>query len=91
MPSMPTAMIATKADRPRRSSPVTLDNSFLPRSGPKSLDRADFTLPRPRGMELRNGAGTLADHLGRRAILKGADPHARAPETLDRVRPGRGP
>jgi len=49
-----------------------LDNPFFARSGPKSLDRADFTLAEAEGMELADGARTLAA-ISAEAILKAAD------------------
>ena len=46
-----------------------LDNPFFGRSGPKSLDRNDFTLEIATGMELSDGARTLAA-VSAEAILK---------------------
>jgi anhydro-N-acetylmuramic acid kinase len=37
-----------------------LDNKFFEKIGPKSLDRSDFTLDLARGLELADGARTLA-------------------------------
>jgi anhydro-N-acetylmuramic acid kinase len=49
-----------------------LDNKFFERSGPKSLDRNDFTLDLARGLELADGARTLAA-VSAAAILKSVD------------------
>jgi anhydro-N-acetylmuramic acid kinase len=49
-----------------------LDNNFFEKSGPKSLDRNDFTLDLARGLELADGARTLAA-VSAEAILKSAD------------------
>ena len=49
-----------------------LDNMFFEKSGPKSLDRNDFTLELARGLELADGARTLAA-VSAEAILKAAD------------------
>jgi anhydro-N-acetylmuramic acid kinase len=48
-----------------------LDNPFFERPGPKSLDRNDFTLAPAEGLELADGARTLAA-VTARAILKSA-------------------
>lgn len=49
-----------------------LDNKFFDRSGPKSLDRNDFTLQFADGLELADGARTLAT-VAAKAILKSVD------------------
>jgi anhydro-N-acetylmuramic acid kinase len=49
-----------------------LDNPFFDRPGPKSLDRNDFTLERAAGMELSDGARTLAA-VSAEAIARSAD------------------
>jgi len=49
-----------------------LDKPFFARPGPKSLDRADFTLAEAEGMDLADGARTLAS-VSAEAILKAAD------------------
>ena len=49
-----------------------LDNKFFEKSGPKSLDRNDFTLDLARDLELADGARTLAA-VSAEAILKSAD------------------
>jgi anhydro-N-acetylmuramic acid kinase len=46
-----------------------LDNNFFEKSGPKSLDRNDFTLDLAQGLELADGARTLAA-VSAEAILK---------------------
>lgn len=49
-----------------------LDNPFFAKPGPKSLDRNDFTLEDVGGLELADGARTLAN-VSAEAILKSAD------------------
>jgi anhydro-N-acetylmuramic acid kinase len=49
-----------------------LDNKFFDKSGPKSLDRNDFTLRLAEGLELSDGARTLAA-VSAEAILKSVD------------------
>ena len=49
-----------------------LDNPFFAKSGPKSLDRNDFTLAHAEGLELADGARTLAA-VSAEAILKSAE------------------
>jgi len=56
-----------------------LDNSFFVRSGPKSLDRNDFTLEAAEGLELADGARTLAA-VSAQAILKAAEHMPAAPQ-----------
>ena len=62
-----------------------LDNPFFEKSGPKSLDRNDFTLAEAEGLELADGARTLA------AVSARGDPEvgrasAGAAEAVDRLR-----
>lgn len=49
-----------------------LDNPYFARSGPKSLDRNDFTLAPAEGLELADGARTLAG-VSAQAILRSAE------------------
>lgn len=49
-----------------------LESPFFDRPGPKSLDRNDFTLDHAQGLDLADGARTLAA-ISARAILKAAD------------------
>ena len=49
-----------------------LANPFFAKSGPKSLDRADFTLAEAEGLELADGARTLAA-VSAEAILKSVE------------------
>ncbi len=49
-----------------------LQNPFFAKAGPKSLDRLDFTLDAVSGLELADGARTLAA-VSAQAILAGAD------------------
>ena len=56
-----------------------LDNPFFKKSGPKSLDRNDFTLELARGLELADGARTLAA-VSAEAILKSVDHLPDAPK-----------
>ncbi|WP_442577691.1 anhydro-N-acetylmuramic acid kinase [Mesorhizobium sp. ASY16-5R] len=49
-----------------------LDAPFFNKPGPKSLDRNDFTLEKARGLELADGARTLAA-VSAEAILKSAE------------------
>src|SRR5690606_23947439 len=56
-----------------------LDNKFFEKSGPKSLDRNDFTLEPARGLELADGARTLAT-VSAEAILKSAEHLPEAPK-----------
>jgi anhydro-N-acetylmuramic acid kinase len=53
-----------------------LDKSFFAKPGPKSLDRGDFTLAEAEGLELADGARTLAA-VSAEAILKSVEhlPH----------------
>jgi len=56
-----------------------LDKPFFDRPGPKSLDRLDFTLDEAAGLELADGARTLAA-VSARAILAAARQMPRAPK-----------
>jgi anhydro-N-acetylmuramic acid kinase len=56
-----------------------LDNPFFAKSGPKSLDRNDFTLALAGGLELADGARTLAA-VSAEAILKSADHLSESPK-----------
>lgn len=56
-----------------------LDNRFFEKSGPKSLDRNDFTLELAQGLELADGARTLAA-VSAEAILKSAEHLPDAPK-----------
>ncbi|WP_269930163.1 anhydro-N-acetylmuramic acid kinase [Aminobacter sp. HY435] len=49
-----------------------LDNPFFEKTGPKSLDRNDFTLALAEGLELSDGARTLAS-VSAEAILKSVE------------------
>jgi anhydro-N-acetylmuramic acid kinase len=49
-----------------------LDSPFFEKAGPKSLDRNDFTLDQAKGLELADGARTLAA-VSAEAILKSAE------------------
>ena len=62
-----------------------LENPFFEKPGPKSLDRNDFTLALVEGLELADGARTLAA-VSAAAILKSADSPAGTAEALDRLR-----
>ena len=55
-----------------------LNKPFFGKPGPKSLDRNDFTLAEAQGMELADGARTLAA-VSARAILKAAEHLPAAP------------
>jgi anhydro-N-acetylmuramic acid kinase len=56
-----------------------LANPFFGRGGPKSLDRNDFTLTEAAGLELADGARTLAA-VSAQAILKSAEHLPEAPK-----------
>ncbi|HEY6630072.1 MAG TPA: anhydro-N-acetylmuramic acid kinase, partial [Rhizobiaceae bacterium] len=56
-----------------------LDNKFFKKNGPKSLDRNDFTLDLARGLELADGARTLAA-VSAEAILRSVDHLPDAPK-----------
>ena len=56
-----------------------LDNPFFAKSGPKSLDRGDFTLAEAEGLELADGARTLAA-VSAEAILKSVEHLPLAPK-----------
>ena len=63
--------IASEGGVMRRVVDDYLDNPFFEKSGPKSLDRNDFTLSKAEGLELSDGARTLAA-VSAEAILKSA-------------------
>ena len=52
--------IASEGEVVRRVVSRYLENPFFAKSGPKSLDRNDFTLEMAAGLELSDGARTLA-------------------------------
>lgn len=56
-----------------------LDNPFFAEAGPKSLDRNDFTLAIAEGLELADGARTLAN-VSAEAILKSVEHLPEAPK-----------
>jgi anhydro-N-acetylmuramic acid kinase len=56
-----------------------LARPFFGRSGPKSLDRLDFSLDEVAGLELANGARTLAA-VSAEAIMKSVDHLPRSPK-----------
>lgn len=56
-----------------------LDSPFFAKAGPKSLDRNDFTLDKARGLELSDGARTLAA-VSAEAILRSGDHVPEAPK-----------
>jgi anhydro-N-acetylmuramic acid kinase len=56
-----------------------LNSPFFAKSGPKSLDRNDFSLSSVEGLELADGARTLAA-VSARAILKSAEHTPKAPK-----------
>ena len=62
-----------------------LDNPFFDTPGPKSLDRNDFTLELAAGLELADGARTLAA-VSAEAILKAAEHMPARAKNLDRLR-----
>jgi anhydro-N-acetylmuramic acid kinase len=64
--------IASEGGVIRRVIDAYLDTPFFDKSGPKSLDRNDFTLEKARGLELADGARTLAA-VSAEAILKSAE------------------
>lgn len=64
--------IASEGDLVRTVVERYLDDPFLQKPAPKSLDRNDFTLDRAEGLELSDGARTLAA-VSAAAILKAAD------------------
>jgi len=64
--------IASEGGVARRVVDAYLANPFFSKSGPKSLDRLDFTLAEAEGLELADGARTLAA-VSAKAILKAAD------------------
>ncbi|MEQ1955089.1 anhydro-N-acetylmuramic acid kinase [Mesorhizobium sp. CN2-181] len=64
--------IASEGGVLRRVVDAYLDNPFFQKAGPKSLDRNDFTLEKASGMELADGARTLAA-VSAEAILKSVE------------------
>ncbi len=72
-------VIASEGDTVAAVIARYLDNPFFGKSGPKSLDRNDFTLDEAEGLELADGARTLAA-LSAEAILKSAEHMPEAPE-----------
>lgn len=64
--------IASEGDVARAVVERYLDKPFFARPGPKSLDRLDFTLDEAAGLELADGARTLAA-VSAEAILKSAE------------------
>jgi anhydro-N-acetylmuramic acid kinase len=72
-------MIATEGGIVRTVVARYLDNPFFDRTGPKSLDRADFSLAEAEGLELADGARTLAA-VSAEAILKAADHMPESPK-----------
>jgi anhydro-N-acetylmuramic acid kinase len=72
--------IASEGGVVRRVVDAYMEKSFFAKSGPKSLDRLDFTLAEAEGLELADGARTLAT-VSAEAILKAAD-HLPAPPKL---------
>ena len=73
-------MIASEGGVVRQVVARYMANPFFGRDGPKSLDRNDFTLEAAYGMELADGARTLAA-VSAEAILKAAE-HLPAPPRL---------
>jgi anhydro-N-acetylmuramic acid kinase len=65
-------MIASEGGVVRAVVDRFMANAFFDRAGPKSLDRGDFTLEEADGLELADGARTLAA-VTAEAILKAAD------------------
>ena len=78
-------VIASEGGANRRVVERYLENPFFEKPGPKSLDRNDFTLALVEGLELADGARTLAA-VSAAAILKSADHLAGTAEALDRLR-----
>ncbi len=64
-------MIASEGEADEGVLTAYLSSPFFAKSGPKSLDRNDFTLEQARGLETANGAATLAK-LTALAILRSA-------------------
>jgi anhydro-N-acetylmuramic acid kinase len=64
--------IASEGDVVRAVVDRYLDNPFFAKPGPKSLDRGDFTLAEADGLELADGARTLAA-VSAAAILKAVE------------------
>ncbi|MEX0409717.1 anhydro-N-acetylmuramic acid kinase [Aquibium sp. LZ166] len=72
-------MIASEGGVVRAVVDRYMDNPFFPRRAPKSLDRLDFTLEEAAGLELSDGARTLAA-VSAEAILKAAEQMPEAPK-----------
>jgi anhydro-N-acetylmuramic acid kinase len=72
-------VIASEGDAVATVVARYLENPFFDRAGPKSLDRNDFTLDEAEGLELADGARTLAA-LSAEAILKSAEHMPEAPK-----------
>lgn len=72
--------IASEGSTQERIVERYLQNPFFMRAGPKSLDRNDFTLDDAEGLELADGARTLAT-VTARAILKAAEHLPQGPKT----------
>jgi anhydro-N-acetylmuramic acid kinase len=71
-------MIASEGGVVRSVVDAYLDSPFFARKAPKSLDRNDFTLDLAEGLELADGARTLAG-VSAEAILAAADQMPEAP------------
>ena len=72
-------MIASEGGVVRSVVDAYLDSPFFARKAPKSLDRNDFTVALAAGLELADGARTLAA-VSVEAILKAADQMPEAPK-----------
>lgn len=72
-------MIASEGGVVRSVVDAYLANPFFDREGPKSLDRLDFPLDPAAGLELADGARTLAA-VSAEAILKAVDHMPRPPQ-----------
>ncbi|APH71974.1 anhydro-N-acetylmuramic acid kinase [Aquibium oceanicum] len=72
-------MIASEGGVVRAVVDRYLENPFFERRAPKSLDRLDFTLEDAAGLELADGARTLAA-VSAEAILKAAEQMPEAPK-----------
>ncbi|MHB2265353.1 anhydro-N-acetylmuramic acid kinase [Aliihoeflea sp. PC F10.4] len=73
-------MIASEGGIVARVVERYMANPFFDREGPKSLDRNDFTLDESNGLDLSDGARTLAA-VSARAILKAAEHLPQTPKT----------
>lgn len=65
-------MIASEGGVVRSVLDAFMDNSFFAQAAPKSLDRGDFTLDLAKGLELADGARTLAA-VSAEAILRAVE------------------